>query len=123
MAGASEASDIQSRDKYERARSIDPEQSHESAYETGISVGKVEGFARGYQQGFSDGFRFANSSTGQAIIGSGPEAGPTRVTDKREARLRGLPCIKCGCPSYSGELQCPRCGSPKEHEGKTQSAA
>jgi hypothetical protein len=42
---------------------------------------------------------------------------------KYAIRLRGLPCGNCGCGSYSDEVQCPCCKTPKARAVGEQSTA
>jgi hypothetical protein len=86
---------------------------YQLAYDAGLAIGKEEGYRRGYQEGFADCIKFGDpalSTVGAPKMSTG---GSTGTTGSRPGRLRGLPCTNCGCPSYSDELQCPRCKSLK----------
>jgi hypothetical protein len=88
------------------------EDSYKAAYEAGLANGKEEGYRRGYREGFADSIAFRDPAPGAAV----PPDTPTDTSKKapaNRARLRGLPCADCGCPSYSDETKCPRCGTSK----------
>jgi flagellar biosynthesis/type III secretory pathway protein FliH len=90
------------------------EESHQSAYEAGLAKGKEEGYRRGYREGFADCIKLDIHPRRAA---SAPAPASTSTLEATAAnsstRLKGLPCSICGCPSYSDEVQCPSCKTPK----------
>jgi hypothetical protein len=99
------------------------EDSYQLAYETGLASGKEAGYRRGYREGFSDCSQLGNpareaNATSQTSTGASKEAAA-----KCAIRLRGLPCENCGCGSYSDEVQCPCCKTPRALAVGEQSTA
>jgi hypothetical protein len=90
-----------------------PEYSYQSAYEAGLARGKQAGYRLGYREGFSDGSELRNPASGAAATSHASKGAPKERVGNCAIRLRGLPCANCGCVSYSDEVQCPRCGTPK----------
>jgi hypothetical protein len=89
------------------------EDSSQSAYEAGLASGNEAGYRRGYRNGFSDHSKLGDPAHGAAAplptsIGAFKEAAANRAI-----RLRRLPCANCGCASYTDEVQCPCCETPK----------
>jgi hypothetical protein len=82
------------------------------AYEAGLANGKEDGYRRGYREGFADCIAFRDPAAGAAVPPDTP-ADTSKKTPANRARLRGLPCADCGCPSYGDETKCPRCGTSK----------
>ena len=89
------------------------EDSYNLAYEAGLASGKAEGYQRGYQEGFADCIKFGNPAPGAAETRNTSTCGSRETAGHSASRLKGLPCANCGCPSYSGEVQCSRCGTHK----------
>jgi hypothetical protein len=89
------------------------EDSYNSAYEAGVASGKEEGYRQGYREGFADCIKFGNPAPGAADTRDTSNCGSRETAGSDASRLRGLPCAKCGCPSYSNEVQCPRCRTQK----------
>jgi hypothetical protein len=103
---------------------LNPHQdSYQSGYDAGMTVGKEEGYRRGYREGFSDGFKLGNPTHGAASIPDASKGASKKTVADRASRLRGLPCANCGCSSYSDEVQCPGCGTPKVRAVGEQSTA
>jgi hypothetical protein len=102
------------------------EDAYQAAYEAGLASGKEVGYRRGYRDGFSDCYKLANpapsaaASPGKSTSVSGASK---KTAENRASRLRGLPCANCGCSSFSDEVQCPRCGTPKIAAVGDQSSA
>lgn len=88
------------------------EDSYQAAYEAGLASGKEEGYRRGYREGFADCIEFGNSGLNATLIRVAA-ANVSKEAVANRARLRGLPCANCGCPIYSDQVKCPRCGNPK----------
>jgi len=99
------------------------EDSYQSAYEAGLARGKEEGYRRGYREGFSDCYKLSKSTRGTAATAETTTEASKKTASNRASRLRGLPCANCGSPSYSDEVQCPRCGTPREAAVGEQSSA
>jgi hypothetical protein len=76
-----------------------------SAYDTG--------YRQGYMEGFADGCKLSNPADRATTIVQMPSNASKTTVNKRENRLRGLPCSNCGCASFSDEAHCPGCGTPK----------
>src|SRR5258708_17052068 len=85
---------------------------YKSAYEAGLARGKEEGYRQGYREGFSDSIRFGKADRIAAAMPDTPTDTSKEAAANR-ARLKGLPCANCGCPSYNDEMKCPRCGTAK----------
>jgi hypothetical protein len=85
---------------------------YKAACEAGLANGKEEGYRRGYREGFVDCIAFRDLALGAAVP---PNAltDASKKTPANRARLGGLPCADCGCPSFSDETKCPRCGVSK----------
>jgi hypothetical protein len=88
------------------------EDSYEAAYKAGLASGKEEGYRRGYREGFADCIEFGSHARSTTAVPDTASDTSKKTGDNR-ARLRGLPCANCGCPSYSDEVKCPRCGTLK----------
>lgn len=84
-----------------------------SAYQSGLAAGMEEGYGRGYREGFSDGSKLAIPSGAAAAPRYTPTAPAIKAAMYGPRRLRGLPCSECGCASYTDEVKCPSCGTPK----------
>ena len=95
---------------------------YKSAYEAGLARGKEEGYRRGYREGFADCIKFGNPAS-IAIAMPNKPTDTSKEAAANRARLKGLPCANCGCPSYSDEMKCPRCGTPKAATVGEQSGA
>ena len=98
------------------------EEAYKSAYEAGLAKGKEEGYRRGYREGFADCIKFGNPARIATATPDTPRD-MSKETAANRARLRGLPCANCGCPSYSDEMKCPRCGTAKAATVGEQSGA
>jgi hypothetical protein len=105
---------------------IDTSMRHENAfqsgYEAGLALGKEAGYRLGYQEGFSDCCKLGNPARAVATTPGTSTSALREPADNRVSRLKGLPCANCGCPSYSDEAQCSRCGTPKATSGRAHSA-
>ncbi len=93
-----------------------------SAYQAGLAVGKEEGYRRGYREGFSDGSKLGNPTRPAAMPRFAPTMPAREPAAVGPARLRGLPCAKCRCASYTDEVKCPACGTPKASAAGNQPA-
>jgi hypothetical protein len=100
-----------------------PEDSYHSAFEAGLARGKEAGYRLGYREGFSDGSELRNPASGAAVTSHASKGAPKETVGNCAIRLRGLPCANCGCVSYSDEVQCPRCGTPKSRSVGEKSKA
>lgn len=89
------------------------EDSYQSAYEAGLAGGKEAGYRRGYREGFSDCCQSGNPAPGAAATSHTSAEASEEAAATSAIRLRGLPCTNCGCGSYSDEVQCPCCKTPK----------
>jgi len=98
------------------------EDSYQSAYEAGLSSGKEAGYRQGYREGFADCCKLGLSARGATGTLEASES-VWKETRANVIRLKGLPCAKCHCPSYTGEVRCPRCGAPKAAAVQEQHAA
>ena len=85
---------------------------YQSAYEAGLTKGREAGFQQGYKAGFSDGCKQNFGKAASKATAGIPSA------ETRGSRLKGFPCAKCGCSSYSDETECPRCRAPKALHGE-----
>jgi hypothetical protein len=99
------------------------EDSYRSAYEAGLASGKEAGYRRGYREGFSDCCQLGNPASGAAATSQTSTGASKQAAAKCGIRLRGLPCANCGCASYSDEVQCPCCKTPKARAVGEQSTA
>jgi hypothetical protein len=99
------------------------EDSYKWAYEAGLASGREEGYQRGYREGFADCAKFGDPTPVAAETRNTSTCESRETRGERGNRLRGLPCAKCGCPSYGDESQCSRCGTPKVNAGRKQLAA
>jgi len=102
------------------------EDAYQAAYEAGFASGKEAGYRRGYRDGFSDCYKLANPAPRAAarpVKSTSTFGGSKKTAENRTSRLRGLPCANCGCSSFSDEVQCPRCGTPKISAVGEQSSA
>jgi len=97
--------------------------SYQSAYEAGLASGKEAGYRRGYREGFSDCRQLGNPTPGAAATSHTSADASKVATANCAGRLRGLPCANCGCASYSDEVQCPCCKTPKGRAVGEQSKA
>jgi hypothetical protein len=97
--------------------------SYQSAYEAGLAIGKEAGYRRGYQNGFSDCCQLGNPAPGAAATSHTSADASKEPAANCASRLRGLPCVNCGCASYSDEVQCPCCKTPKAGTVGEQSTA
>ena len=84
----------------------------ESAHETDPG-GREAGYRQGYREGFQDGYKLRNSVQGTPATADKSTAGSNKTAARSMVRLRGLPCPNCGHSTYSDELVCPACGTPK----------
>jgi hypothetical protein len=87
--------------------------SYQSAYEAGLASGKEAGYRRGYREGFSDCCQLGNPASGAAATSHTSQDASEEAAADCAARLKGLPCTNCGVGSYSDEVQCPCCKTPK----------
>ena len=99
------------------------EDSYQSAYEAGLASGKEAGYRRGYREGFSDCCKLGNPARKAAATSHTSTGASKKAAANCASRLRGLPCANCGCSSYSDEVQCPCCGTPKARVVGEQSTA
>jgi hypothetical protein len=99
------------------------EDSYQSAYEAGLASGKEAGYRRGYREGFSDCCKLGNPARGAAATSHTSTGASKKAAANCASRLRGLPCANCGCSSYSDEVQCPCCGTPRALAVGEQSTA
>lgn len=88
------------------------EEIYKAAYEAVLANSKEEEYQRGCREGFADCGAFRDLAPGAAALADTP-MDTSKKTPAKRARLRGLPCSDCGCPSYSDESKCPRCGVSK----------
>ena len=86
----------------------------QSAYEAGLAEGREAAFQQGYQAGFMDGCEQHFAKAPSKAAAKRPSA------ETRGSRLKGFPCAKCGCSSYSDETECPRCRAPKAVRGEEE---
>jgi len=89
------------------------EDSYQSTYEAGLASGREADYRQGYREGFLDGYKLRNPVRGPAATLDKSAVGSNKTTAKSVIRLRGLPCANCGQSSYTDELDCPGCGTPK----------
>ena len=99
------------------------EDSYQAAYEAGLTSGKEAGYRRGYREGFSDCCQLGNPAHGAAATSHTSPDASGKAAANCATRLRGLPCANCGCGSYSDEVQCPCCKTPKARAVGEQSTA
>ena len=99
------------------------EDSCQSAYEAGLASGKEAEYRRGYREGFSDCCQLGNPAPGAATTSHTSADASEESAANSPTRLRGLPCANCGCGSYSDEIQCPCCKTPKARAVGEQSTA
>jgi flagellar biosynthesis/type III secretory pathway protein FliH len=89
------------------------EDSSQSTYEAGLASGREAGYQQGYREGFWDGCNLRNPVQEMAATPDKSTVGSKKTRAKSMTRLRGLPCANCGRSTYSDELECPGCGTPK----------
>lgn len=89
--------------------------SYQSAYEAGLASGREAGYRQGYRAGFQDGYKLRNPLSETAATPDKTPVESNKTVAKSVTRLRGLPCAHCGRTTYSDELECPSCGTPKAH--------
>jgi hypothetical protein len=77
---------------------------YQAGYQAGLAIGRQAGYRQGYRDGFSDAGSHGNAGTPPAA---------TSHTEYSGRRLLGLPCVNCGCCSYSDETCCPCCKTPR----------
>jgi len=93
------------------------EDPYQSAYDAGLASAREAGYRQGYREGFSDGYKFRLRNPLQETTAT-PDKSTVeskKTAAKTVTRLRGLPCANCGHSTYSDELECPSCGTPKAH--------
>jgi ribosomal protein L37E len=88
---------------------------YQSAYEAGLASGREAGYRQGYRVGFLDGYKLENPARTTAATPDKTTVESNKAVAKTVTRLRGLPCARCGRTTYSDELECPSCGTPKAH--------
>src|ERR1700740_609689 len=88
---------------------------HQSAYEAGLTSGREVGYRQGYRAGFLAGYKLKNPVPATAATPDKTTVESNKTVGKSVTRLRGLPCAHCGRTTYSDELECPSCGTPKAH--------
>jgi hypothetical protein len=99
------------------------EDSCQSAYEAGLASGKEAEYRRGYREGFSDCSQLGNPAPGAAATSHTSAEASKEAAAKCPTRLKGFPCANCGCGSFSDEVQCPCCKTPKARAVGEQSTA
>jgi hypothetical protein len=99
------------------------EDSYQSAYEAGLAGGKEAAYRRGYREGFSDCCQLGNPAPGAAATSHTSANASEKAAANCPTQLRGFPCANCGCSSYSDEMQCPCCKTPKARAVGEQSTA
>jgi hypothetical protein len=85
--------------------------SYQSAYKAGLASGKEQGYRRGYREGFTDCIKLDNPTRNLSAMRSMSAGASKKAAGSNAIRLKGLPCANCGCPSYSDEVKCTRCGT------------
>jgi hypothetical protein len=99
------------------------EDSCQSTYEAGLASGKEAEYRQGYREGWSDCCQLGNPAPGAAATSHTSADASEKAAANCPTRLRGFPCANCGCVSFSDEVQCPRCKTPKARAVGEQSTA
>ena len=99
------------------------EDSCQSAYEAGLATGKEAEYRRGYREGWSDCCKLGSPAPGAAAASRTSAEASKEAAANCATRLKGFPCANCGCGSYSDEVQCPCCKTPKARAVREQSTA
>ena len=89
--------------------------SYRPTHEPGLASGIEAGYRQGYRAGFLDGYKLRNPARERAGTLDKTRVESNKTATKSVTRLRGLPCAHCGRPTYSDELECASCGTPKAH--------
>ena len=89
--------------------------SYRPTHDAGLASGTEAGYRQGYRAGFLDGYKLRNPARERAATLDKTRVESNKTVTKSVTRLRGLPCAHCGRPTYSDELECASCGTPKSH--------